>query len=171
MSLDSNAGEPATTYYEASSRFGPGTHEARERFDELTTRDLLARAYATLKARGEYDPQKHGDGSTEPLTAGEHLEVLAAGELLARYYRHPARIDKALDAGVTWQQVADATDVSPDQARQDYRSWAEGQHRLWADYEGKFGMSDAEYAAALRRSEIPAVAPGATRDSQMEAGQ
>ena len=42
--------------------------------------------------------------------------------------------------------------TSEARARQDYREWAEGQHRLWVDYEGKFGMDDAAYAAAIARA-------------------
>jgi hypothetical protein len=163
--------EPATTYYEAVSRY-PCLSAARERFDELTTRELSVRAFAKLKARGEYDPARHGDaGKYEPLTTAEHVEILAAGEVLARYYRHPARVDEALNGGATWEQMAEASGTSPGQAREDYRSWAEGQHRLWADYEGKFGMDDADYAAALDRAEAPAMTHEATREPQMEAGQ
>ncbi len=144
---------PAITYYEASSRY-QGTSDARERHEELRQRDLLARSYAILKARGEYDPHKHGAGNTEPLTAAEHLEILATGEVLARYYRHPADVDGAVKAGASWQQVAEARAITEDQARQDYRDWADGQHRLWTQCEGKFGMDDAEYCAAIERAAV-----------------
>ena len=80
---------PATTYQQAQASYR-GTIDARERFEELTGRELSTRAYAMLKARGTYDPQRHGDADRyQPLTATEHLEILAAGEVLARYYRHP----------------------------------------------------------------------------------
>jgi hypothetical protein len=79
----------AITYYQAETGYR-STIDARERFEELTNRDLTVRAHATLKARGTYDPQLHGDADKyQPLTAEEHLEILAAGEMLARYYRHP----------------------------------------------------------------------------------
>jgi hypothetical protein len=149
-----------TTYHEASSTYRY-TGDAQERHHQLTQRDALARAKATLKARGEYDPAKHGAEEHEPLSVDEHLEVLATGEVVARMYRHPATVARALEAGATWEQVAAALDCDEAQARQDYRNWAEGQHRLWAgEYGdgGKFGMNDAEYAKALARADVPAAA-------------
>jgi hypothetical protein len=68
----------------------------------LTQRDLSARARATLVARGEYDPAKHGTGDPEPLSLREHLEVLANGEAVVRVYRHPYQVHQALEAGATW---------------------------------------------------------------------
>jgi hypothetical protein len=157
----------AATYWQAQSDYR-STIDARERFEELTTRELLGRSYATLKARGTYEPQKHGDaGKHQPLTAAEHLEILAAGEMLARYYRHPARIDEAVKAGASWSQIAEAVGSDEAQARQAYREWAGGQHRLHADYEGKFGMNDAEHAAAISRAAEPPAKP----ETEHEAGQ
>jgi len=147
------------TYHAAENRYR-GTVGARERFEELTDRELLVRSTATLKARGIYDPQQHGERNEQPLTAQEHLEVLAIGEVLARYYRHPSQVHHAVTAGATWTQVAEATGSSSDQARRDYREWAAGQHRLWADYQGRFGMSDAEYAAAVQRAAEPEAEAG-----------
>jgi hypothetical protein len=149
-----------TTYHDASSAYRY-TGDAQERHHQLTQRDALARAKATLKARGEYDPARHGTEEHEPLSVDEHLEVLATGEVVARMYRHPATVDRALEAGATWEQVAAALDCDQAQARQDYRNWAEGQHRLWAgEYGdgGKFGMNDAEYAEALARADVPGAA-------------
>jgi hypothetical protein len=83
----------------------------------------------------------------------EHLELLAAGELLARYYRHPAHAHRALQAGATWEQVAAATGRDEAQARRDYREWAEDEHRLWQDYGGRLGIDDTEYAAAVARAD------------------
>jgi hypothetical protein len=156
----------ATTYWQAqgSSR---STIDARERFEELTTRELLARSYAALKGRGEYDPHKHGDGNREPVTAAGHLEILAAGEVLARYYRHPARVDEAIKAGASWSQIAEAAGSDETTARQAYREWADSQHCLHAEYEGWFGMDDAEHAAAIRRASEPPAEPETGR----EAGQ
>ncbi len=163
----SPGGEGVITFWLAQGG-NRGIIEARERFDELTSRDLSVRAYATLKARGTYDPARHGDvGKYQPLTAAEHVEVLAVGEVLARYYRHPASVDRAVKAGASWPQIAEAVGSDEAQARQQYREWAHGQHRLYVRYEGKFGMDHAEYAAAIKRaSEIP-TAPGVER----EAGQ
>ena len=51
---------PATTYEQAQSGYRC-TIDARERFEDLTDRDLSVRVFAVLTARGTYDPQKHGD--------------------------------------------------------------------------------------------------------------
>jgi hypothetical protein len=147
---------PATTYQETSGRYR-STGDARARFEELAVRDVSARAFMALVARGDYVPQAHGDvGMHESLTVTEHLELLAAGELLARYYRHPAHAHRALQAGATWEQVAAATGRDEAQARQDYREWAEDEHRLWADYDGGFGIDAVEYAAAIARTDTVA---------------
>jgi hypothetical protein len=151
------AGEPAnppraTTYQQAETGYRC-TIDARERFEELTNRDVMARAHATLTARGIYDPHKHGDtGKYPPLTAAEHLELLAAGEMLARYYHHPALIHHAVEAGVSWPQIAAATGSDEAKVRQGYREWADGQHRLYADYQGEFGLDDADHTAAINRA-------------------
>jgi hypothetical protein len=143
---------PATTYLETSGRYR-ATGDARERFEELAVRDVSARAFEALVARGDYDPRIHGDASAcEPLTVTEHLELLAAGELLARYYGHPAHLHRALQAGATWEQAAAATGRDEDRARREYSDWADDEHRLWADCNGEFGMDDAEYAAAIARA-------------------
>jgi hypothetical protein len=147
---------PATTYQETSGRYA-ATGDARERFEELVVRDVRARAFMAAAARGDYDPRVHGDaGGSGPLSVTEHLELLAAGELLARYYRHPAHAHRALQAGATWAQVAAATGRDEGQARRDYREWAEDEHRLWADCNGEFGIDAAEYAAAIARADVAA---------------
>jgi len=147
------------TYHQAASRFG--RHDALERHDELSTRDHLARAYATLRARGTYDPAKHGTGDTEPLTADEHLERLALGEYLARSYRPTFEVDHALRAGATWQQIAEALDTDEAMARMAYRASADSQHDMLRWTEGRLGMSDAEYAEVTARAGEPD--PGAAR--------
>ena len=147
---------PATTYQETSGRYA-ATGDARERFEELVVRDVRARALMAVVARGDYDPRIQGDaGGSESLTVTEYLELLAAGELLARYYRHPAHAHRALQAGATWAQVAAATGRDEGQARRDYREWAEDEHRLWADCNGEFGIDAAEYAAAIARADTAA---------------
>ena len=87
--------------------------------------------------------------------------------MLARYYRHPAFVHHAVKAGASWPQVAAAASTDEAQARQGYREWADGQHRLHADYEGKFGMDDAEHAAAISRAREPPAGP----ETEHEAGQ
>jgi hypothetical protein len=39
--------------------------------------------------------------------------------------------------------------------RQGYREWADGQHRLYGDYQGEFGMDDTEHTAAINRAAEP----------------
>jgi hypothetical protein len=159
--------EPAITYWQAQDAYG-STIEARERFDELTNRDLSVRAYAALKARGTYDPAKHGDPDRhQPLTTAEHLELLAVGEMLARHCRHPALVHQAVEAGATWPQIADAVGSDEAQVRQKYREWADCQHHLHTYYEGKFGLNDADYAAAIQRAADPPAGP----ETEHEAGQ
>jgi hypothetical protein len=145
----------ATTYQQAETGYR-STIDARERYEELTNRDLMVRAHATLKARGTYDPHQHSDANQyQPLTADEHLELLAAGEMLARYYRHPALVHNAVQAGASWPEIAAATGSEEAQVRQGYREWADGQHRLYGDYQGEFGMDEAEHAAAISRAAGP----------------
>jgi hypothetical protein len=145
---------PGTTHTETSRP--AGITAARERYDELTGRDATARAIATLKARGSYDPHRHASADAyPPLTTAEHLEVLALGETLAAYYRHPADLHHAVQAGASWQQIADATGNTPDRARQRYQQWADGQHRLRAEHNGTLGLTGTEHAAALRRATGP----------------
>lgn len=119
-------------------------------------------AHTTLQARGTFDPQRHGDADKyPPLTADEHLEVLALGEVLARHYRHPSQVGHALKAGVSWAQVAAATGTDEATARREYQAWADGQRRLHQDYAGKFGMSPTDHAAAIARA----------TDAEREAGR
>jgi hypothetical protein len=128
------------TYDEAS---GGNIVDQIDRYRELADHDVMARAIATLKARGTYQPDRHvNEDRFPPLTVAEHLEMLALGERIARYYRHPSQVDHAVRAGATWQQIADATGTTAQAARAAYREWAEGQHKY-------AGMGDAEYAAAL----------------------
>jgi hypothetical protein len=133
------------TYHEASAFPLP---DQIARYEELTDRDMAARSIATLQARGEYDEEKARIlplGKYQPLTAAEHLELLALGEAIAFYYRHPAGVDRAVRAGATWEQIAAARNTTAEAARAAYREWAEGQHQY-------AGMSDDEYAAAIRRA-------------------
>jgi hypothetical protein len=100
----------------------------QERFHELTGRDLLSRTIATLQAGGMYDSSLHSDPQKyPPLTVAEHLEVLALGELIAGFYRHPAHVRLALAAGATWHQVAAATGTDEEQVRHAYQGWVANQ--------------------------------------------
>jgi hypothetical protein len=143
----------AETYDEAAQM--PLT-DVLDRYQALNDRDSMARSIATLKARGAW----HADRSLNPddyppLTTAEHLEMLALGEALARYYRHPVQVHHAVLSGATWEQISAATGSNADEAQQAYRDWAEGQHRLRQDYPGgTIGMDDDEYAAALKAAEL-----------------
>ena len=80
------------------------------RYQALNDRDAMARAIATLQARGEWnDDRSLNPEDYPPLTAAEHLEMLALGEVMARHYRHPAQVHHAVMAGATWEQIAAAT--------------------------------------------------------------
>ena len=167
-SLSAAADERPVSYYHATGN-GRTWLDARDRYDELTQRDLHARSIATLKARGEYDPAQHGVDDPQPLTLREHLEVLANGEVVARVYRHPYQVHHALEAGATWEQIAEATGTDEAKARQAYREFVAGQNRLWRHYR-RSGLDDAEYAAALARAAEPQAQRQAV-EPEPEAGQ
>ena len=78
---NSAAGARPVTHDGAARAYGPGVLAERERYGELTMRCALACAYAKLRAAGTYDPEKHGTGGTELLTAAEHLKLLALGRV------------------------------------------------------------------------------------------
>jgi hypothetical protein len=144
-----------TTYHEAADG---NIVDQIDRYRELADHDLMARSIATLKARGTYEPSKHvNDEMFPPLTVAEHLEMLSLGERIARYYRHPSQVDKAVRAGATWEQIAAATGTTEDAARAAYREWADGQHRLHAG--GYGGLDDDEYAAAVKAAGVPHADP------------
>jgi len=135
------------TYHEASTG---SIVDLEKRYRELVEHDLLAGAIAIGKARGTYVPNEHvNEEKYPPLTAAERLELLACGEVMARYYRHASQVDRAVKAGATWDQIAAATGTTSEAARTAYVEWAEGQHQLFADT-GRWGLDKAGYAAALR---------------------
>jgi hypothetical protein len=122
------------------------------RHQVLSDRDSMARSIAAQQARGTWK----ADGSIRaedypPLTVAEHLELIALGERLARYYRHPALVHHAVTAGASWQQIADATGGNAGEALSGYLQWVEGQHKLREWYpDGSIGMGDDEYDAAVK---------------------
>jgi hypothetical protein len=134
------------TYNEASAG---NIADQMDRYRELAEHDTMARSIAILKTRGTFEPSEHvNDEKFPPLTVAGYLEMLALGERIARYYRHPSQVDKAVRAGASWEQIAAATGTAEDAARAAYREWAEGQHRLHADT--GIGLDDDEYAAAVK---------------------
>ena len=153
-------GDPRPVTYDQAEAAYRGTSGPRERFEDLVTREMVSRSRAILKARGDFDPAAHGTFEPEALTRDEHLELLALGELLARYYRHPARVHDAVQAGVTWPQIAAATGTAEPSARQAYRDWADRQHALWQDSAGRLGLSDAMYSESMCRAAEPDLEAG-----------
>jgi len=138
-----------TTYDEAAEM---SFTDVLNRWQALEQRDVMARAIASLQARGEWNDDRSLDPADyPPLTVAEHLELLAFGEVAARRFRHPAAVHQAVLAGATWEQVAAATGGDPDQARHAYLAWAEEQHELREQFPGgSIGLGDDEHAAALR---------------------
>jgi hypothetical protein len=161
------ASESPVTYDQAETVYRSDLRGARERYTELSDRDLCAGAVAKARERGEFDPQNLGHLSLaerEPLSAADRLEHMAVGEVLARYYRHPSTLDQAAKAGASWEQIGAARGTSTVQARADYREWADGQQSLLSWGDGKFGMPDADYAAAYARSADSETYPGGIGD-------
>jgi hypothetical protein len=63
------------------------------RYQVLENRDTMSRAIATLRVRGEWNDDRSPDPDDyPPLTAAEHLEMLAVGEVIARHYRRPSQV-------------------------------------------------------------------------------
>ena len=158
-----------TTYDEASERSFP---DVVNRYQALNDRETMGRSIAILQARGEWNEDRSLNPDDYPaLTVAEHLELLALGEALARYYRHPAQVHYAVIAGATWEQIAAAVGGNPDDARQAYREWADGQHRLRQDYPGgTIGLGDDEYAAALEAAGKPGPAVACTQSDARRLG-
>jgi hypothetical protein len=139
------------TYHEASTG---NITDQMDRYRDLAQHDALAGAIAIGKARGTYVPNEHvNEEKFPPLTKAEYLEMLALGERIARYYRHPSQVDKAVKAGATWAQIAAATGTTAEAARAAYREWAESLHQLHADTGMGLGLDDDQYAAALRAAD------------------
>ena len=137
---------PHPMTYEAASSHYIDADAAYERFTELRIREACALSQNPVLS-----------GGSEPLTAAEYLEMMAACEVLARYYqRSQTRIDRAVRAGASWEQVAAATGVSAAQARQEYRDWVGQQHvRSKNPNPYGLGLDDVEYLAALARAAEP----------------
>jgi len=122
-------------------------------FSDLTYRDMLARAIATLKASGDYDASTHANsGDVRPLTVEENVELLQVGAEIARHVLHPAYVHHAVCAGASWLQIAEALGKDPRDAAGAYADWANRQHRLYGE-SGRIGLSDEEYRAALAAAE------------------
>ncbi|MCC3654726.1 hypothetical protein LIX60_25330 [Streptomyces sp. S07_1.15] len=88
-------------------------------------------------------------------TAGDALAALALRESIRRDVEHGrgTRVHEALLLGASWDEVARALDVEPDQARELLRRWAQGQRDLWLRNEAEgirpFGLDADAHAAVL----------------------
>ncbi|MBG0826013.1 hypothetical protein HS048_35695 [Planomonospora sp. ID91781] len=141
--------EHGTAWHDA--RYDMPVSRQLERYDELAAKDASSRARIELVARGVYDPVRHGSGDRPPLTAAEHIELLALAESIARTVRHPSNVHHALLAGVTWADIARVTDSDEAAVRRDYRRWADDQYDLNRRFPDR-GMTADEHAAAVARA-------------------
>ena len=160
---DGTEAQPLT--YDAAARLYEGGRitAAEKRYYALTGRALSEHSAWMLRHRGEFDPDNPGHqllAEAEPLSVADRLELMATGEVLARYYRHPSMLDRTVNAGASWEQIGAARGTSADQARQDYREWAEGQHRLW-QATCQWGLDDIAYTEGMARADqIGPLQPG-----------
>ncbi|MEV5774224.1 hypothetical protein AB0L49_23690 [Streptomyces antimycoticus] len=92
--------------------------------------------------------------------AGDALAALALRESIHRQVERErgSRVREAIELGATWNEVAAALDVDPQEARAVLREWVEGQHRLYRGCvergERPFGFDDDQYAALLALTEL-----------------
>ncbi|MFF9483036.1 hypothetical protein [Streptomyces sp. NPDC014733] len=93
--------------------------------------------------------------------AGDALTCLALRESIRRDIERGtgSRIHEAVELGATWNEVAAALDITPDDARDLLRRWAEGQHHLFRhDVErardNPFGLGPDQHAAVLALAEL-----------------
>jgi hypothetical protein len=130
--------------------------DALMRYQLLARRDRLSKTAARTGPQGR---RRSGGAASEPLTVREFLALLALGEHLARHFRDPLWVHRAVRAGATWPEIAAARAVSSFQARQNYIQWADEQ-RAWAIAEADpgvtTGMSEAEHVTALALAYAPA---------------
>ncbi len=129
------------------------TPDALEREFSLTTAvtrlDFLSRrdsGAATLNTVEEIDAEDWSSfkAATTSLDVPESLELLALGEVVARKARDSqlTGFRAALRGGASWEQIAEALDVGPEQAWTRYHELIERQERS--------RLLDADAAAAAR---------------------
>ena len=95
----------------------------------VTYSDAAAMAFPDVLMRWQEldwrDRTAGADGEdARPLTVAERLELVACGEVLARHFRHPAIIRRAVTAGATWQQVAAAMGRTTGEALAACNGWS-----------------------------------------------
>ncbi|MEU7136742.1 hypothetical protein [Streptomyces sp. NPDC046261] len=96
----------------------------------------------------------------DPATTDDALAVLALREAIRREmeYGRGAHVRDALQLGATWNEAAAALDITPDEARELLRAWAEGQRHLYTASEERgeqpLGLSAEQHAAVLALTEL-----------------
>lgn len=120
--------------------------ELLDRWQKLSFRQVITDA----RRRGAATVLNRADCTS--LALDEHLELLALGQHIAEIVCHPGYVHSAVRAGASWEAIAAARGITVEQARADYREWAEGQHRLYEVTAGELGMSSLEYQHALDRA-------------------
>ena len=128
--------------------------------------DLSARAVADLMALGNCDSKRHEDVGKHLALPVTNLEILGPGAMFACYYRNLAFVHQAMLAGASWPRIAAAVGLDEAQVRQAYRSWANSQHRLYVEHEGKIGLDASQHAAAIRRASAPLICPEPEQDQE-----
>lgn len=94
-------------------------------------------------------------------TAGDAVAVLALRENVRRELQQTGLyISDARRMGATWEQIAAALGVSPDDAKERLRTWADGQERLYRrdateGRERPIGISGEQHAAAIADIDNP----------------
>lgn len=93
--------------------------------------------------------------------AGDALAALALRESIRQDIEHGrgSRVHEAMELGATWNEVAAALTVTPDEARTLLRQWASGQHHLYRGnveraIDNPLGLSPEQHAAVLALTEL-----------------
>jgi hypothetical protein len=110
------------------------------RYNDLSTRNLLTSAGADLGDEAHRPP---------PLPAGEALELLALGEVIARKagYGRQLAVRSARLAGASWSQIGAALGTSKQAAWESHSRWIDQQVAKRGRI-GYMGMDEAQAAAA-----------------------
>lgn len=122
--------------------------------DRTSLRDLVDR-YVNLSLR-----DLTGTVTGTPLAAAEHVELLTVGAAVARQVSlgRQVAVRRALQAGATWSQIANAHGITERAARRAFRDWIDGQAGLWdATPPGRrpIGLSPPDRATARRLADTP----------------
>ena len=130
------------------------------RADDLERSSLLAlvERYLDLQIREFIARYAAADHHRAPLTAGEHLELLATAEAIRRQVTNGRQVEvhRARQAGASWSAIADTTGATVPEARRAFLGWIAGQVRLWDDTPANstpFGLGPDARPTAYRLAE------------------